>query len=368
MKTNILRKDPFVRLPLSRQSGLSLVELMVSMTLGLFMMAALTTLLSFQTAARDEFDKASRQIENGRYAMQILHDDIELAGYYGQLFNIPSTTYSLPTSLPDPCAGATGTNPTINLTLLRSAVPLSIQGYDAPASGVVSPLPTCMVPAPYSAVNYMGGDILVIRRTDTSLTAIGTGSASVVYMQTTGSDFRMDTGGNTATFNLTNTTSASGVVPANDFRAYLVHIYYISKCNKLKTDGTCNDTVPTLKRLELTSGAINNTTLTPPTPLVEGIENMQLDYGIDNLPAPVGDGYPDSYTTTPANVTDWSNVVAIRVNLLARNNDPTAGYSDSKTYALGGAGSVGPYNDNYKRHAYSEVVRAINLTGRRAQE
>jgi type IV pilus assembly protein PilW len=51
--------------------------------------------------------------------------------------------------------------------------------------------------------------------------------------------------------------------------------------------------------------------------------------------------------------------------LLARNNDITAGYQDTKTYNLGGAGTVGPLNDSYKRHAYNELVRVINPSGRR---
>lgn len=362
MKTNISRKNPFAWLPPDRQAGFTLVELMVSITLGLFMMAALTSLLLSQTAARDEFDKASRQIENGRYAMQILHDDIELAGYYGQLFSIPSATYPLPATLPDPCA--------TDLASLTSAVPLSIQGYDALASGVVATRPTCL-----SAANYLRGDILVIRRADTSLTTIAAanaGPAAEVYIQATGSQFVLNTGSNanTTNFNLTSTTSTS-TNPA-DLRADLVRIYFISPCSNMANGTTCassDDTIPTLKRLELNTAG----TLTL-TPLVEGIENMQLDYGIDSD----GDGYPDSYITTPATVTDWSNVVAIRINLLARNNDPSAGYSDSKTYTMTAADvvvtgasapvMVGPYNDNYKRHAYSEVVRAINLTGRRAQE
>lgn len=354
MNTIILQKGLFATRPLNRQSGLTLVELMVSVTLGLFMMAALTSLLLSQTSARDEFDKASRQIENGRYAMQILHDDIELAGYYGQLFSLPTP------SLTNPC----NTAPT------GSDLSLPILGYDSPVSGVVPSASSPSLPWPLtclSAANYLRGDVLVIRRADTSLTtmAAAAGTANEVYMQTTGTQFLMNTGGNanTANFNLTTTTSAG--TNSAGLRAYLVHIYFISPCSKMIANGsTCtatDDTIPTLKRLELSpSGSFIL------TPLVEGIQNMQLDYGIDSN----GDGYPDSYITMPATATatDWSNVMAIRVNLLARNNDPSAGPPDLKTYTLGAAGSVGPFNDQYKRHAYSEVVRAVNLTGRRAQQ
>ena len=70
--------------PLRTQAGLSLVELMISIAIGLALMAGITMLISQQSTASSELNKASRQIENGRYASQVLRDDIELAGYYGE--------------------------------------------------------------------------------------------------------------------------------------------------------------------------------------------------------------------------------------------------------------------------------------------
>ena len=48
--------------------------------------------------------------------------------------------------------------------------------------------------------------------------------------------------------------------------------------------------VPTLKRLEFTGSGWTE------TPLVEGIEELNIEYGIDNN----SDGAPDAYTTDPA--------------------------------------------------------------------
>ena len=67
---------------------------------------------------------------------------------------------------------------------------------------------------------------------------------------------------------------------------------------------------------------------------------------------------------------NWANVVAVRINLLARNSTRSAGYTDSKTYALGlqanGApNTVGPFNDGYKRHVFRGEVRLNNPAGRR---
>lgn len=135
---------------------------------------------------------------------------------------------------------------------------------------------------------------------------------------------------------------------AAPLRKYSVRIYYISSC-----DLCGSDTIPTLKILKFVDGT--QTTL----PLTTGIENIQFDFGIDNT----DDGSPDIYTATPA-AGDWQNVMAVRVNLLARNNEPTPGYVDDKSYQLGSL-AIPAANDNYKRHAYSELVRAINPSGRR---
>jgi type IV pilus assembly protein PilW len=117
--------------------------------------------------------------------------------------------------------------------------------------------------------------------------------------------------------------------------------------------------------LDVTGGAATFTL----TPLVEGIENLQIDYGIDTD----GDGAPDSYTTgtyssgtTAMTTSDWANVVATRVSLLARNNEATAGYTDTKTYTLGST-TIAAANDAYKRHVFTQLVRLINPSGRREQ-
>lgn len=74
-------------LPVSgrRQRGLTLIELMVAITISLFIMAALGSLLVSNTRARTELDRSSRQIENGRYAVQLLTQEIEQAGYFNYL-------------------------------------------------------------------------------------------------------------------------------------------------------------------------------------------------------------------------------------------------------------------------------------------
>ena len=354
------------------QRGLSLVELMISLTIGLILLLGITTLIVQQSSSRDELEKSSRQIENGRYAVQLLHDDLEHAGFYGNYFNLPAP----PAAMPDPCI----TTPLTGSGSLDEAMSLPIQGYDVlPSATTTSPI-TCL-----DSRNYkQGTDILVIRRADSNPVSVAaaTGTGGQVYLQSTPASHLLGTGSNTAAFTLTYNTSTNTSVA--ELRRYLVHIYYISPCSVPAGGGTtCTCTqsagscigaddngspIPTLKMLELSaSGA---TTSFKAVPLVEGIENMQFDYGIDAD----SDGYPDNnYTTVPASTTDWSNVMAIRLNLLARNTECTTGYTDSKTYALGQAGNVSApaatcTNGGFKRHAFSALVRAVNISGRRAQQ
>lgn len=62
--------------------GLTLVEVMIAMVLGLILLAALSNVFIGNMQTRAEIEKVGRQIENGRFAMQTLLDDISNAGFY----------------------------------------------------------------------------------------------------------------------------------------------------------------------------------------------------------------------------------------------------------------------------------------------
>jgi len=53
----------------------------------------------------------------------------------------------------------------------------------------------------------------------------------------------------------------------------------------------------------------------------------------------------------------------VRIHLLARNTQPTPGYTDPRTYVLGGV-VVAPA-DGYKRTMMTTTVRLNNVGGRR---
>lgn len=370
------------------QRGLSLIELMISIAIGLFLMIGITALIVQQGSTRTELEKSSRQIENGRYAMQILHNDIQHAGYYGEYSTALSApgldSWNTAGTLPDPCTTTiVSADPAV--AQLVPAIPLHLQGYNNVPATMPTPPSTCL-----DAVNHLDGtDILVIRRAATTTVLPHTDAvANQPYLQTGTDPITKNLGyvfGSKADLSVFTLQTSTGT-PA-PLRPYMVRIYFVSPCSN-PADDVCADTddnIPTLRRMTLGPGPAFET-----ESLVEGIENLQIDYGIDYpvAPATIGDGSVDCYVSDPAAptvseigacpasaaayfavataATNWSNVMAVRLNILARNTEPTAGYSDGKKiYNLGGAGNFGPFSDQYKRHVFSGLVRTINPSGRR---
>jgi len=331
------------------QRGLSLIELMISITLGLIILSALATLFVNQSKARTELDKSNRMIDNGRYALEVLSDNLRLAGFYGAL---DPSSIAAPAALPIPCS--------TTMADIAAALPLHIQGYDAATVAAAVAAPPACLPATLKT----GSDILVVRRVDTSApvtqaSAVAAASTTpYLQAQVCPNDmltFNVDTVPANFTLRQRNCTTTS-ITPYADLRRMMVEIYFIDSNNQ------AGDGIPTLKRVELsTTGTM---TAGAAVPLVEGIEYMQIDYGLDAD----SDGSADNYIAAPV-LADWPNIMSVKLNIIARNIDSSAGHTDTKTYSLGGSPAITytpAAGDNYKRHAYTQVVRLVNPSGRRA--
>lgn len=331
-----------------RQAGVSLVELMVAVTISLLVLTALSAVFLSTTQSRNEMQKSTQQQESGRYASELIADNVKMAGYLAEFDSTPLTT---PATLPAPCA-------TTRADLL-AAMPLHVQGVNdiSAALGCTPDIKT-------------GTDVLVVRRASTcavgaagcdgflagayhfqaSLCTPNDGSgAELAHAVNSDADYA------TYYFAFSDTqadfTRRKTSCSATDFAAvyrYLVHIYYVANNNQ------AGDGIPTLKRAELGAGSFSV------VPLVDGIENMQIQYGVDTN----NDGVPNSYASSPATTADWRNTMAVTVHLLARNTSSTQGYSDNRSYTLGDK-TVAATSDGYKRHVYSTTIQIVNPSWRR---
>ena len=105
------------------------------------------------------------------------------------------------------------------------------------------------------------------------------------------------------------------------------------------------DGIPTLKFPSWAPALFNES-----VSLVQGIENLQLEYGLDtdaNGDADVYTANPDLYlacngTTTPTCVGHWTSVVSTKVFLLSRSVDPSPGHNGHQHIRAGTEGRRRP--------------------------
>jgi type IV pilus assembly protein PilW len=317
--------------------GFSLIELMIAITLGMVLVAGLSVLFSNSSQSGTEVNKSIRQIENGRYASELLAEDVNLAGYYGDL-----VTSGLSFVNSAPCATAVAS---LGWDNAAQQVPVAVTGLAAAEAAALG----CLTD------HKAGTSALIVRRVDPTGIAPASVSAGNAYVQTSrcATDAfatRFIVSGTAADFLLKN-QACSGL---NVVHRYVTRIYYVASCSECP-----GDTIPTLKRVELSGSQ------TVVTSIAEGIDDIAFDYAFDTN----GDGMADVYLTglnvAVAATNTWANVIGIRLNLLSRATEPSAGYADGKTYDLGLSGTRGPFTDGFKRRAYTMTARLNNVAGPR---
>lgn len=98
--------------------------------------------------------------------------------------------------------------------------------------------------------------------------------------------------------------------------------------------------------------------------LVPGVENMQLLYGEDTGAAPYTsnpDGSIDRWVTA-GSVSNWDNVLSVRLSLLLRTADRVGATTDTKSYAMSGTSVSAPGNDTRLRRVFTSVINLRNRT------
>jgi type IV pilus assembly protein PilW len=333
-----------------RASGFTLVEVLVALALGVLVLLALTILFARNTGNHSQLEATTRQLENARFALDALAEDVMHAGYYSE-FN-PDTLADPPNwTTPDPCA---------------VGVAVADTGWDTAATPVSIPAPVQGLAAGSGEVclgSRRGGtEAVVLRHADTGgPITMAQGNATNLYLQVARCQFDVarlraapvPASGAALTFNLRQPDCAT----VNDrLRRLAQRTYFVATCNDC---GGSGDGIPTLKRVEMIDGALRTVSI------AEGVENLQIEYGLDTD----GDGQPDNFVTvagvTGVGANTWQNVVALRLHLLTRATQTTPGYTDTRTYQVGPAVAVAQPNDGFKRTLFTSTVRLHNVAGRR---
>jgi type IV pilus assembly protein PilW len=318
--------------------GMTLVELMVGLAIGMALSVAALKVFGDASASAKNIQRATIQIENARYAAELLREDLELAGYYGEI-----VTQGASYSAPDPCETAPSAFAASPL-----ALPAPIRGL--PAVEAVACLNN----------RRSGTDALVTRRLDTQTVdaaSVGVGQVGhhlqVSFCDADPAAARLVLANTSASFTLRNRACTA----ANRVRLYMPRIYFVASCNRCGTGG---DNSPTLKRLDLVGSVWRETAL------VEGIETLRIEYGFDTD----NDGSADVYRTTLGAAgaeSRWENVMTLKLHFIIRSPETVLGekLATAQSFDLGGAGVVEAARDGYVRRAVSSTVRLVNPSAAR---
>lgn len=316
------------------QTGFSVVEIMVAMTVGLILLLGITQLL---LAGKKSFrlqNSTGVMQENGRYAMNFLTTSLRAADHWG---GVEAGDVS----------GAPSVTPrgSCNAAWILD-VDNGIQGYQGAAT-LPAALNNCI-----PAANYQpNSDLFVVRyaQADKPFQTTGTGDDSLEHTDNANKVFVRTAVGERAEL----ITGASGPssLPAAGEQAgtynfpYRVNLFFIRPCSVQGPSGNCSDatnSIPTLVRLHLAGNSLVQ------EPLVEGIESIKLEYGLDTT----SNGRPDQFrTANNIAAAQWPAVASVRLNLVVRSLDRDPDLNDQTTYVL----LPGPNASNHAVPAGSEA-------------
>ena len=340
------------------QRGISLVELMISITIGLILMTGVVQLFLSSRATFSTQQALSRVQETGRLAMEFLAEDIRMAGYMGCMSRNLNFTNTLN-----------------NANDLQYDFGVSIEGEDD-----IGATP----PTGFPANIVQGTDALVVRSAGGNRVGVTKNNDSAqLFAENTGVTATCDAGEDSFSglcendilvvsdcskarvFQVTNLQTSGGAVevnvvhsgastepgnaetswggnsnpeetfgPDSEIIKMNTSIYYVA---------TGNSGLPSLWQ-QINGGTAQE--------LLEGVQDMQLLYGVDTTGDNVPDAYQEADVITAANA--WSDVSSVRVQFLVQSTDDNV-LEDAQPYTFNGTTNNAP-GDRRLRQVFINTV------------
>jgi type IV pilus assembly protein PilW len=353
----------------SRESGFTLIELMIAMMLSLFLLGAITYVVVNSNKNYNTTDSLSRLQENARFATEFIARDLRRAGYLGCANDVAEVHSTLNSTAYGGGGAGLAINPLEGVESLASGstwVPSGetvsfsntpITGSDAIAARYLdlsNPITIQQDMPVESATLFVNpghglkaGDIIAVSDCD---------GADIMQLTNVNAAGASSAGKDGLVHNQGNAKDASGndIEPGNSGAAlskkYLVGATVLKFGSFSYYVGTNSNGRRALFR-QTTSGTEE---------LVEGVENMQILYG----EVTGTDRSPTTYKTA-SSVGNWQNVVSIRVGLLystvANTADGQYGVEkDTGTYTLNGT-DVTPPAERRLRKMFVSTIMLRNL-------
>lgn len=357
-----------------REAGITMIEIMVALTVSLILAAGVMQIFISSKSTYHMQTESARLQENGRFAAEFMARDIRMAGYTGCA------------SRPNDEAGPSDrvTNTLNNASQLAYNFTAGIEGFNDIASA-----PTYLSAAGITPV--AGSDVIIVRHSsDAGVRVSQNNNGAQLFAEHKSTQANACSGGSTMysglcegdivmvsdcqksrIFQITQLTETSGELnvvhsnksitpgnaqsswggnsdpeeeqfgPGSEIVKIGTYAYYIAN----NADG-----IPSLYR----TGGTAATTLE----LIEGVEDMQVEYGEDTTGEI--DGVADVYRTANA-VVDWDRVVSVRLYLMLRSDSPNV-TDGAQPVFYNGTTFTPAASDRYLRRVLTKTIALRNRT------
>jgi type IV pilus assembly protein PilW len=342
--------------PGSRQTGLSMIELLVALAIGSFLIIGAVTVQSNTRKSFDVGEQQARLQENARFVLATLEPDLQMAGVYGYTQDTNAVMWDFDDAL---------------------TAPKDLRMTSPAAPGLPESLKDCGdnfvldVLAPVTAINGKddwdlkcdpegGGqaddtDALILRHS-----APGRVDPDATKLQVFSE--RRSAQMNTRLF-ISDDAPDSVKDDLREVRDMVVQAYYISK----DSDGYPG--VPALRVKFLTTDGASPVIVD--RELIRGVEDLQVQFGIDpgldvspkdGKPDDPGDdgmadlvnGYAQRYVNAGDALLSSAQVVSVRVWVRVRADHEEPGFTDNRTYEY--ADTKFAANDHFRRLVLSRTI------------
>lgn len=319
-----------------RADGFSLIEFMVAILLGSILISGAVGVYLGSKRSYTEVEQVAALAENARFSLSVLEESLRHVGFFGpagpgnilldgdlravssesgvdcaapaQPYDVANFLFGIQATGASVLGCITDAVPNTDVLVIKHLAPAPLYDDD-PASasptldGTIDWPESLSATETYAIVNAEGG--IVFDGADTAPSV------------------------------------ADGELYANGIAyPYRFSMYYIRN----SAEG------PVLSRKTLQWDGTGGTMSVVTQDLVEGVENLQFLYGVDNGV----DGEPDVFVNDSA-VTDWGRVLVIRAFLLVRSTVDAPDYTDDRTYQLGDV-SVTPGGNRRRIMTSTEIT------------
>lgn len=339
--------------------GFSLIEMMLAMLIGAIILAGIFTVFANTREAQRTMEQHLIMVSDTRFSIELLTYDLRHASIYGgtnlaTLVECRAEDTSCSATAPaNDCA--TGWAHDLDLPLYSPLDDAEVATYVTNGCPITSHVP--------------GTDVIIIRYADSNPVDAADLEAGNTYIRSNYKAGRLFVGATEPAF------SGDTLDSFTNNHRLVTRAYYISSYSDTVGDG-----IPSLRRLELEegTGASADTPVLTDQVLMPGIENLQIQFGIDTN----GDGeinqYSNAVNVSASSVndadddvrsqakTDWHRVKAVKIWALARAEKPEKDFDTSSAsgngYRLGGFTIPdADLNDGYRRLLASNVIRMRNM-------